>query len=27
MRRLRKDLTEEQYDEIKGVMWSVRKNN
>ena len=27
VRRLKKDLTEGQYDEIKGVMWSVRKNN
>lgn len=26
-RRLKKELSEEQYDEIKGVMWSVRKNN
>lgn len=27
VRRLKKELPEEQYDEIKGVMWSVRKNN
>ncbi len=27
IRRLKKELSEEQYDEIKGVMWVVRKNN
>ena len=27
IRRLKKELSEAQYDEIKGVMWSVRKNN
>jgi transposase len=26
-RRLKKELSEDQYDEIKGVMWAVRKNN
>jgi transposase len=27
VRRLKKELSEEQYDEIKGVMWACRKNN
>lgn len=27
IRRLKKELPEEQYDAIKGVMWAVRKNN
>lgn len=27
VRRLKKDLSKDQYDEIKGVMWTVRKNN
>ena len=26
-KRLKKELTDEQYDEIKGVMWATRKNN
>jgi transposase len=27
VRRLKKELSKEQYDEIKGVMWACRKNN
>ena len=27
VRRLKKELSEERYDEIKGVMWACRKNN
>lgn len=27
VRRLKKELSEEQYEEIKGVMWACRKNN
>ena len=27
VRRLKKELSEAQYDDIKGVMWAVRKNN
>lgn len=27
IRRLKKELSKEQYDEIKGVMWACRKNN